>query len=78
MSRNLRDAILFVVGIAGIIYETVATGGERPTLIIAFLGMCGAPIFLRTDEASTAKAAAEGVRKKRRDPDEVDDADDDE
>ncbi len=56
MSRNVRDTILFVVGIAGIIYETVVGGAERPTLIIAFLGMCGAPIFLRTDEAQTAKA----------------------
>lgn len=67
MNRNLRDAILFIVGIAGIIYETVATGGERPTLIIAFLGMCGAPIFLRTDEASTAKAAAERTHEKDKD-----------
>jgi len=63
MSRTLRDIILFVVGIAGIVYETVATGGERPTLIIAFLGMCGAPVFLRTDEAQKAKSDAAAARK---------------
>ena len=65
MNRRWRDIILFVAGILGLVYETVVTGGERPTLIIAFLGMCGAPIFLRTDEAQTAKVLAAKSKKEK-------------
>lgn len=45
-----RDAILFVVGLAGITYETIKGGTEEPTLIIAFVGMMGLPLFIKTDE----------------------------
>lgn len=45
-----RDTILFGTGLAGIIYETLAQGGERPTLLILFGAMVGLPAFLRGDE----------------------------
>lgn len=47
----IRDVILFVVGLAGIIYVTVTDGGDRPTLLIMFGAMIGLPAFIRTDEA---------------------------
>lgn len=48
--RVSRDTILFVVGLAGIAYETLVTGGDRPTLLVLFGAMIGLPAFLRTDE----------------------------
>lgn len=45
-----RDTILFAVGLAGIAYETLAQGGERPTLLLLFAGMVGLPAFLKGDE----------------------------
>lgn len=48
--RLSRDTILFVAGLAGIAYETLAQGGDRPTLLILFGAMVGLPAFLRQDE----------------------------
>ena len=48
--RLTRDGILFTLGVAGIIYETLMNGVERPTLLILFAGMVGLTQFLRTDE----------------------------
>ena len=45
-----RDGTLFFVGLAGIIYETLITGLERPTLLILFAGMIGLPAFIQRDE----------------------------
>lgn len=45
-----RDSILFLAGMAGIAYETLAQGGERPTLLLLFAAMVGLPAFLRSDE----------------------------
>lgn len=50
-SGKLRDGVLFIAGLAGLGYETFSTGPEKPTLIIAFVGMLGLPLFIRTDEA---------------------------
>lgn len=47
--RISRDTILFVVGLAGIGYETLAQGGDRPTLLILFGAMVGLPAFLSQD-----------------------------
>jgi hypothetical protein len=55
--RITRDGILFAVGLAGIIYETVVHQGETPPLLILFGPMCGLPVFLRGDEALAKKAA---------------------
>jgi hypothetical protein len=49
-AKITRDTILFVVGLGGIVYETVSGGAEKPTLIIAFVGMVGLPLFIRNDE----------------------------
>ena len=48
--RLSRDSVLFVVGLAGIGYETLVQGGDRPTLLVLFGAMVGLPAFLRTDE----------------------------
>lgn len=45
-----RSAILFVVGLAGILYETLAEHADRPTLLLLFAAMVGLPAFLRIDE----------------------------
>ncbi len=51
LSPAVRDSILFVVGLAGIIFVTVTEGGDRPTLLVLFSAMIGLPAFLRTDES---------------------------
>lgn len=56
-ARLSRDTILFVTGLAGIVYETVGSGTEKPTLIIAFAAMLGLPLFIRKDEAAKDDAA---------------------
>lgn len=48
--RVTRDGILFVAGLAGVAYETVYTGGDRPTLLLLFAAMMGLPAFLQRDE----------------------------
>lgn len=48
--RLTRDGFLFVVGIAGIAYETLYRDGERPTLLLLFAGMIGLTQFMRRDE----------------------------
>lgn len=48
-----RDAVLFLVGILGIIHETVVAKTQRPELLVVFAGMVGLPAFLRTDEAKS-------------------------
>ena len=50
ITRITRDTILFIVGLGGIVYETFSGGPEKPTLIVAFVGMLGLPLFIRTDE----------------------------
>ena len=54
VSRPTREAtratVLFVAGLAGIAYETLAEHGERPTLLILFAAMIGLPLFLGADE----------------------------
>lgn len=48
--RVTRDLVLFVFGLAGIAYETLAHGFERPTLLLLFAGMIGLPPIIRGDE----------------------------
>lgn len=45
-----RDTLLFVLGLAGLVYETISGGAEKPTLIIAFVGMMGLPLFIRGND----------------------------
>ena len=56
-ARLSRDTILFGSGLAGLAYETISKGAEKPTLIVAFVGMLGLPLFIRGDEARKADAA---------------------
>lgn len=48
--------MLFIVGIAGIVFETLSDGAERPTLLIIFAAMVGLPVFLRLDGKSESKS----------------------
>lgn len=48
--RLTRDAVIFIVGLIGIIHEAFFTSGDRPTLLILFAAMIGLPAFLRLDE----------------------------
>ena len=45
----VRDAILFMTGLAGIVYEALS-GLERPTLLLLYAALVGLPSFLRADE----------------------------
>lgn len=56
--RKLRlshNSVLFLSGLAGMAYTTIQDGTERPTLILAFLGMMGVAGPLRLDEALRGK-----------------------
>jgi hypothetical protein len=49
--RFSRDGIMFLLGIAGIIYETIADNGDKPTLLVLFGAMIGLPAFLHADSS---------------------------
>lgn len=53
--RHLRSLVLFVFGLAGITYETLTNGTERPTLLILFAACLGLPAFLGLDERRAKK-----------------------
>lgn len=55
--RVSRDGILFVAGLVGVLYETVGTKVDRPSLLFLFGAMIGLPAFLRTDEKRIAPPA---------------------
>jgi hypothetical protein len=57
---NIRDVVLFVSGLAGVMYETVLTSSERPTLLILFAAMLGLPAFLRQPTDPPKEKAVEG------------------
>jgi len=48
--RISRDTAIFLLGVAGIIYETLVSNGDRPTLLVLFGAMIGLPTFLSSDE----------------------------
>lgn len=41
---------MFFGGLAGVLYETVATSVDRPVLLALFGAMMGLPFFIRADE----------------------------
>lgn len=47
---QVRSAVLFVGGLAGVAYVTLVDNTDRPTLLIMFGAMLGLPLFLRSDE----------------------------
>lgn len=51
-----RDSILFLMGLLGIIHETlIYEGAERVSLLFLFGGMCGLPVFMNKDEKNQEK-----------------------
>jgi hypothetical protein len=48
--RLVRDAVLFICGLSGIVHETVLTEEPRETLLLLFAAMVGLPAFIRADE----------------------------
>lgn len=47
----VRDWILFTVGLAGVVHETVVTEVDRPGLLLLFAAMLGLPYALQADRA---------------------------
>lgn len=50
LPKVTRDGVLFLVGLGGIVHETVIADQADPTLVLLFAAMVGLPAFLRTDE----------------------------
>lgn len=48
--RSVRDMLTATLGAAGIVWETVVTGDERPTLLIIFAGLLGLPLVFREQD----------------------------
>jgi len=48
--NEVRTALLFGGGLAGVGYVTLIDQTDRPTLLILFGAMMGLPLFLRSDE----------------------------
>ncbi len=46
----IRNAVLFLAGLAGVAHETLIAASERPTLLLLFAAMIGLPAFLVKDE----------------------------
>jgi len=42
--------VIFVLGLAGIVHETLVSKIERPSLLVLFSVMVGLPAFLKADE----------------------------
>lgn len=48
--RISRDTVLFLIGLLGIVHETLLTSGpERPTLLLIFAAFMGLPLALGAD-----------------------------
>ena len=45
----VRDILLFLGGLAGIVHETLFQQTDRPELLVVFSAMVGLPTFLRAD-----------------------------
>ena len=45
----IRDAALFLGGLAGVLHEAVFTNTERPALLVLYAAMMGIPAFLRAN-----------------------------
>jgi hypothetical protein len=48
--RSVRDLLTFLLGAAGIAYEVLGNGPERPTLLIVFAGLLGLPLVFREQD----------------------------
>lgn len=46
MKPTIRNALLFLFGLGGVMHETLVVNIDRPTLLILFAAMMGLPAFL--------------------------------
>lgn len=51
----VRDVVLFVLGVFGIIHETILAGEERPFLLVLFAAMVGLTGVIRGVELDVRK-----------------------
>lgn len=51
-----RSNVTFVLGVVGLVYETVVKDTERPVLIALFGTLVGAPVWLKVDKAALSSA----------------------
>jgi hypothetical protein len=49
LRRVTRDAVLFTIGLAGIVHETLFATVERPYLLMLFAACIGLPVFRQLD-----------------------------
>jgi hypothetical protein len=47
----IRDVLLFLGGLAGVMHETIISRVERPSLLLLFAAMMGLPAFLRNGKS---------------------------
>lgn len=47
---QIRDTVLFVTGLGGVVYETLSGKPVDPSLLLMFGAMMGLPAFLRKDD----------------------------
>ena len=45
VARNIRGALVFAAGLAGLAYETLIDKQRSPELILGFIAMLGLPAF---------------------------------
>lgn len=57
--KQIRGTALFLAGLAGVAYETIASQADRPTLLITFAAMMGLPLFLKADDKALRPKPAE-------------------
>lgn len=43
-SNRLRDGLLFVAGLYGVVHEVESNGAERPFLLLVLVSMMGLPL----------------------------------
>lgn len=60
--RTFRDVILFILGVLGIIHETVMAQQERPFLLVLFASMVGLTGIIRGIELDVRKNGQEDNR----------------
>lgn len=60
--RIARDVILFVLGVLGIVHETIVIEQERPFLLVLFASMVGLTGIIRGIELDVQKSDQEDNR----------------
>jgi hypothetical protein len=50
LRTDIRDAILFLGGLLGVMHETLVAAQPREVLLLVFAAMMGLPAFLRLPE----------------------------